>query len=87
VDILVLVVVGLVLGFLGDTLTPGRVPFGWLLGVALGIVGAAAAAYLLPPLLGLYLAGAPIVNIALGAVVLTVIVKLIIALATRRPTG
>ncbi|MCL5110695.1 MAG: GlsB/YeaQ/YmgE family stress response membrane protein [Chloroflexi bacterium] len=85
-DILVLVVVGLVLGFLSDTLTPGRVPFGWLLGVVLGIVGAAAAVYLLPPLLGLYVAGVAIVNVVVGAIVLTVAVKLIIAFATRRPT-
>lgn len=82
-----LVVVGVVLGLLVDTLTPGRVPFGWLLGALLGLLGAAIGAYLLPGVPGVwYVGGLPLLPTVSGAIVLTLVVKLILAFITRRPT-
>ena len=81
-----LVVVGVVLGLLVDTLTPGRVPFGWLLGALLGLIGAAVGAYLLPGIPGVwYIGSLPMLPTILGAIVLTLVAKVIIALLTRRP--
>jgi uncharacterized membrane protein YeaQ/YmgE (transglycosylase-associated protein family) len=87
VEVVVLVVVGAVLGLLVDTLTPGRVPFGWLLGALLGIIGAAIGAYLLPGLPAVWYVGSlPLLPTVLGALVLTLVVELVIAFVTRRPT-
>ncbi|MHB1132063.1 MAG: GlsB/YeaQ/YmgE family stress response membrane protein [Chloroflexota bacterium] len=84
-EILILVLVGAVLGLLVDTFTPGRIPFGYLLGILLGIAGAVIGVNVVAPPLDLVVGGVDIADAALGAVVLTLVVDLIIGLATRRP--
>jgi len=86
VDIVVLVLIGIVIGFLGDTLTPGRVPFGWLLGPILGIVGAAVGGYVFGNVAfsNITVGSLAIIPAIIGAIVLVLVVELIIALLTRK---
>ena len=84
-EIVILVLVGAVLGLLVDTFTPGRIPFGYLLGILLGIAGAVIGVYVVAPPLNLVLGGVDVFDAGLGALVLTLVVDLIIGFAARRP--
>ena len=86
-DIVVLVVIGAVVGFLVDTLTPGRIVFGWLLGIVLGIVGAAIGGYLFADLdfAGFAVGGLAVVPAVVGALLLVLVVELVVYAFTRRP--
>ncbi len=87
VEIVVLIVIGVVVGFLVDTLTPGRIAFGWLLGAVLGIVGAAVGGFAFGNLdfAKMAVGGLAIVPAVIGAAVLALVAKLLILAFTRRP--
>lgn len=85
-DIVVLVLLGFVIGLLVDTLTPGRMLFGWLVSAALGVVGSflgnAALAGVDP--VRLQVANVAVLPAIAGALVLVLLLQVPLAIF-RRP--
>ncbi|MDA8217575.1 MAG: GlsB/YeaQ/YmgE family stress response membrane protein [Dehalococcoidales bacterium] len=79
--------IGLVIGLVVDTVTPGRVIFGWLLAIILGFIGAAVGGFVFVTfaVADLVVGGLAVAPAIIGALVLVLVAKLIISLATRRP--
>jgi uncharacterized membrane protein YeaQ/YmgE (transglycosylase-associated protein family) len=86
VDIVVLVLIGFVIGFLADTLTPGRILFGWLLSAGLGILGSFAGNALLVAMdpLDINLGSVAILPAIVGALVPVLLLQVPLAIF-RRP--
>ncbi|MHB1004814.1 MAG: hypothetical protein ACYC3S_04125 [Chloroflexota bacterium] len=85
-EIIVLAVIGIIVGVLVDTLTPGRILFGWLLAALLGVAGAAAGGlmfgYLDP--LQFAIGTLPVLPALVGALILVLILEVPLAIF-RRP--
>lgn len=85
-EIVVLVLIGFVVGFLVDTLTPGRILFGWLISAVLGIAGSAVGGlmfgYLDP--LGFAVDDLAVLPAVVGALILVLLLQVPLAIF-RRP--
>ena len=86
-EILVIVVIGVVVGVVADTVIPGRVPFGYLLAIVLGLIGAAGGGYAFASqdFLGYSVGNLAVAPAVIGALVVVLIVEILIAIFAPRP--
>jgi uncharacterized membrane protein YeaQ/YmgE (transglycosylase-associated protein family) len=82
-----IVLIGLVVGLVADTVIPGRMPFGYLVAIVLGIAGAAVGGYAFAEqdFLGFTVGNVAIGPAVLGALVPVLLLELLIFIFGRRP--
>lgn len=86
-EIVAIVVIGLVIGLVIDTVIPGRVPFGYLLAIVLGLIGAAVGGYAFAEqdFLGFSVGNLPVGPAVVGALVAVLVPEILIAIFAPRP--
>ncbi len=85
-ELLIPLAVGAVLGLVIDTLTPGRMLFGWLISALLGAAGAwlGATAFAYLDTTGVQVGGAPLFATLIGALLPVAVLQIVLAIF-RRP--
>ena len=82
IGIILIVVVGGLIGFLGDAVFPGEILFSWLGAILACIVGAFIGTLFFP--IGPQLFGLHVVSALLGAIILGTVYELILTIAVGR---
>ncbi len=74
---LLLLIVAAIVGFIADALVPGTYPFGWLIAIIVGLIGAWLGTALFGAI-GPAIAGIYILPAIVGAVILVIILELLL---------